>query len=215
MTVYNDHLSYYITELYAQQDEAQTSVLESIERNGLPEIMVKPEEGKFLQLLVTASCVSKAVEIGTLGGYSGLCIIRGLAPGGKLITLEKDPRHAQVARRNFEKAGVADRVEIRQGEAADLLARMVDEGPFDFVFIDADKVSYNAYLDWAAENLKVGGVLAGHNAFYHGNIANPESRDVATEAIREFNRRAARDPRLLATIYPGGDGMLVAVKVQE
>ncbi len=212
MTVYNEQLSHYITDLYAQQDEALQSTLKNIERSGLPEIMIKPEEGKFLQFLVQTSCVTKAVEIGTLGGYSGLCIIRGLVPGGKLITLEKDPHHAHVAQENFDRAGVTDRVEIRLGEAVNLLARLVDEGPFDFVFIDADKVLYNQYLDWAMENLKEGGVLAAHNAFYHGNITNPYQRDAATQAIRIFNRRVANDPRLLSTIYPGGDGMVIAIK---
>ncbi len=213
MTVYNDHLSHYITYLFAQQDEALRSTLENIERNGLPEIMVKPEEGKFLQFLVKACCVSKAVEIGTLGGYSSLCIIRGLTPGGKLITLEKNPFHARVAHENFERAGVANQVEIRMGEAAELLAGMVDEGPFDFVFIDADKTSYQEYLDWAVDNLKIGGVVAAHNAFLHGRIADPHQRDDATQAIRAFNDQIARDPRLLATIYPGGDGMAIAVKI--
>ncbi len=212
MTVYNDQLSNYVADLFAQQDETLRSTLESIERKGLPEIMVKPEEGKFLQFLVKLSGATRAVEIGTLGGYSGLCIIRGLAPGGKLITLEKDPYHAQVAQENFRRAGVANQVEIRLGEAAQLLSDLSGEAPFDFVFIDADKAAYETYLEWAVNNLNEGGVLAAHNAFYHGRITDPHQRDAATEAIRSFNRRVADDPRLMATIFPAGDGTLVAIK---
>ncbi len=212
MTVYNDLLSSYITDLFAQQDEDLRATLESIQRSGLPTIMVKPEEGKFLQFLVRVSGAVRAVEIGTLGGYSGLCIARGLAPGGKLITLEKDPYHARIAQENFERAGVADRVGIRIGEATQLLSDLADEGPFDFVFIDADKTSYGSYLDWAVENLEEGGVLAAHNAFYHGSITDPHQRDANTEAIRAFNRSVANDPRLMATIFPAGDGMLIAIK---
>lgn len=213
MTVYNRHLSGYIADLFAPQDEALQAILESIERNGLPEIQIKPEEGKFLQFLVCAIGATRVVEIGTLGGYSGLHIARGLPPDGKLITLEKNEYHARIARENFERAGVAGQVEVRVGEAMHLLKNLSAQGPFDFVFIDADKTAYNAYLDWTLENLAAGGVVAAHNTFRHGSVLDPEARDEATQAIRAFNRRVSHEPRLLSTIYPAGDGMLIAVKI--
>ncbi|MGE5224307.1 MAG: O-methyltransferase, partial [Omnitrophica WOR_2 bacterium] len=117
MTTYNDTVSKYINNLFVVQDPALQDTLEDIPRQGLPTINVKPEEGKFLQFLVRASGAKKAVEIGTLGGYSGIWIARGLPVGGRLITLEKNPEHAEIARRHFEKASVADRIEIRLGDA--------------------------------------------------------------------------------------------------
>ncbi|HJW83663.1 MAG TPA: O-methyltransferase [Anaerolineae bacterium] len=212
MTVYNDQFSQYITDTFAAQDEALRWALEDTPRQGLPAISVRPEEGRFLQLLARACSARKAVEIGTLGGYSGIWIARGLLPGGTLITLEREPAHAAVARKHFEAAGVADRVEIRMGDARESLRQLAAEGPLDFVFIDAEKSDYGAYWDWALPNLRPGGTIAAHNAFRHGAILEPGDRAAATEAMRIFNRRVAAEPRVISTIFPGGDGTLVAVK---
>ena len=212
MTVYNDQLSQYITDTFAVQDEALRRVYADTPRQGLPAISVKPEEGRFLQWMARACSARKAVEIGTLGGYSGIWIARGLLPGGTLITLEREPSHAAVAREHFQAAGLADRVEIRIGDARQSLRRLAAEGPFDFVFIDAEKADYDAYWDWALSNLRPGGIIAAHNAFRHGAILDPGDRAAATEAVRVFNRRVAAESRVISTIFPGGDGMLVAVK---
>ncbi|MBI4768969.1 MAG: O-methyltransferase [Chloroflexi bacterium] len=182
-----------------------------ISQKGLPEISVRPEEGRFLQLLVRAVGARRAVEIGTLGGYSGTWIARGLAEGGQLLTIEKDSRHAEVARQCFALAGVAGRVEIKVGDAHDLLPGL--RGPFDFVFVDAEKSGYPAYLEWAAGALRPGGMLAAHRAFRGGRLLDPNDRDPDNETLRAFNLRLARDPRWLATIYPGGDGMAVGVRL--
>lgn len=213
MTNYNDTLSQYITDLFAKQDDAQRRALEDSPKHGLPAISVKPEEGKFLQVLVSSCNAVKAVEIGTLGGYSGIWIARGLAPGGKLITLEREQKHADVARAHFAAAGVADRVEIRIGDAHESLKSLTAESPFDFVFIDAEKSGYPFYFDWALANVRVGGVIAAHNAFRNGSVAGVGAPDEDTEAMRAFNRRVANEPRVLSTIYPAGDGTVVAVKV--
>ena len=213
MTYYNDHLANYITDLFAAQDAALTRALTESPQRGLPSISIKPEEGRFLQLLARACGAQKAVEIGALGGYSGIWIARGLAPGGKLITLEKSPAHAIVARDHFEAAGLLDRVEIRVGDAHELLKRLAAEGPFDFVFIDAEKSGYPQYYDWAMENVRTGGLITAHNALRHGSVADPNDHDPDTEAIRAFNRRAAADPRGISTLYPGGDGTVVVVKI--
>ncbi|MEM2126116.1 MAG: O-methyltransferase [Candidatus Methanosuratincola sp.] len=215
MTHYNDKLSDYITELFASQDDALRLAREDSVRKGLPAISVKPEEGRFLQFLVRACGARKALEIGTLGGYSGIWIARGLAPGGKLITLEKDPYHAQVAREHFASAGVEDLVEVRVGDAHQQLTELVAEAPFDFVFIDAEKEGYNAYFDWALANTRSNGVIAAHNAFRGGSIVGERADDTYTEMMRSFNRRVAEEPRVISTIFPAGDGTLLAVKISQ
>jgi len=214
MTVYNDSLSQYVTDLFAAQDDGLRHALEDSPQRGLPAISIKPEEGRFLQFLVRACGARKAVEIGTLGGYSGIWIARGLWPGGKLITLEREPKHAEVAREHFAAAGVADRVEIRVGDALETIKSLSADGPFDFVFIDAEKSAYNAYFDWALAPgvVRIGGVIAAHNAFRRGALVDPRNTEADTEALRAFNRRVASEPRVISTIYPGGDGMVVAVK---
>ncbi len=212
MTTYNADLSRYIKDLFAIHDQGLERAWTDTPRRGLPAISVKPEEGRFLQFLVRAIGARKAVELGTLGGYSGIWIARGLANGGKLITLEKEPRHAEIAQEHFAAAGVSDRVEIRVGDAHQSLAGLVKDGPYDFVFIDAEKPGYPGYFDWALENTRLGGVIAAHNAFRGGSVTDPNENDANTTAIRAFNRRVAGESRVISTIYPAGDGTLIAVK---
>lgn len=215
MTTYNDALSEYISSLFVHQDQALQYTQEITPQKGLPGINIDPEEGRFLQVLVRICGARKAVEIGTLGGYSGIWIARGLLPGGRLVTLELEPHHAQVAREHFQLAGVADRVEIRQGNAHQSLQTLVSEGPFDFVFIDAEKTGYSAYFDWALENVRLGGVITAHNIFRKGGILESNARDEWIIATQAFNRRVAADERVLTTVFPAGDGTLVSVKVSE
>jgi predicted O-methyltransferase YrrM len=213
MTVYNDQLSLYINDLFIQEDPTHQRVRQDSANFGLPAISVKPEEGKFLQFLTRAVGAQKALEIGTLGGYSGIWIARGLAPDGKLITLEKDARHAAIAQAHFEAAGVSMQVEIRVGEASTLLKALQREVPFDFVFIDADKEGNPAYLDWAIKHTHIGGAIAIHNAFRGGSVAGTRQDDDQSERMRVFNRQIANEPRLLSTIFPAGDGTVISVKV--
>ncbi len=212
MPIYNDALSGYITTHFARPDAVLEQVLQGTRAAGLPAITITPEEGRFLQFLVRACGARRAVEIGTLGGYSGIWLARGLAEGGRLITLEKEPRHAEVAREHFALAGLAERVDLRVGDARDLLGQLSAGGPFDFCFIDAEKADYGFYLDWALANVRPGGVIAAHNAFRRGELVDPSQHSAVTEAMRAFNRRVAAEPRVLSTIYPGGDGMVIAVK---
>jgi predicted O-methyltransferase YrrM len=214
MTVYNDSISSYITDLFVKQDEALEETLEQIRKNEMPEYAITPEEGQFLQFLVRAAGTTLAVEIGTLGGYSGIWIARGLSFGGKLITLEIDTKHAQVARQNFERAGVGNMVEVREGDAKKLLEDLSTDAPFDLVFIDALKTDYLHYLEWAENNIVIGGLIVAHNALRGGSIVDESGQDEATQSMREFNRRVAENPKLLSTIFPGGDGMVIAVKIE-
>lgn len=213
MTIDREMASQYIQDLFVHQDQAQVYAQEDSQQRGLPAINIGPEEGRFIQLLVRASGGTKALEIGTLGGYSGIWIARGLAPSGKLFTLEKDPIHAAVAQEHFQRAGVADLVEIRQGDAHTSLAALAGEAPFDFVFIDAEKSGYSDYYDWAIEHLRIGGLITAHNALRGGAVYDPAQQDATVLALRAFNRKVADDFRVLSSIYPAGDGTLVAVRV--
>lgn len=213
MTNYDDRLADYITKLFVPQDAAlQRALIESPQR-GLPTISISPEEGRFLQFLVRACGAKKALEIGTLGGFSGIWIARGLLPEGKLITLERNPEHAKVAQDHFEAAGLKDKVEIRLGDAHETLSALTAEGPFDFIFIDAEKSGYEDYYEWAMANLRAGGVIAAHNAFRHGAVADEADTQADNVVMRKFNERVAADPRGISTIYPAGDGTVVVVKV--
>jgi len=213
MTIYNDQISQYISSLFAVEDSALRMAREESPKRGLPSISIKPEEGRFLQFLVRACGAKKAVEIGSLGGYSGIWIGRGLLPGGKLYTLDKDSKHAEVAREHFAAAGLQDVIEILIGDAHRSLLEIKELGPFDFVFIDAEKPGYPAYFDWAIENTREGGIIAAHNAFRKGTVVGIGQDDDHSELMRQFNQQIANEKRLISTIYPAGDGTLISVKI--
>jgi caffeoyl-CoA O-methyltransferase len=213
MTIYNDQISQYISSLFAVEDSSLRMAREESPKRGLPSISIKPEEGRFLQFLVRACGAKKAVEIGSLGGYSGIWIGRGLLPGGKLYTLDKDSKHAEVAREHFAAAGVEDIIEIKIGDAHRSLLEIKELGPFDFVFIDAEKPGYPAYFDWAIENTREGGIIAAHNAFRKGTVVGIGQDDDHSELMRQFNQQIANEKRLISTIYPAGDGTLISVKI--
>jgi predicted O-methyltransferase YrrM len=177
----------YIENLFAPQDEALEAAVRESQRAGLPEIQVSPNEGKLLQLLAEMVGARRILEVGTLGGYSAINLARGMAEDGTLISLELDEHHAEIARHNV---------------ARDLLARIADngEGPFDLVFIDADKQGYPEYLEWAMRLSRPGSLILGDNTIWGGTIIKPQ--DASTWAIYEFNERLAKDPRLSAIVLP-------------
>ncbi len=192
----------YIEELFASQDESLEAAVRESQRAGLPEIQVSPNEGKLLQLLAEVVDARRVLEIGTLGGYSAINLARGMTEDGALISLEIDERHAEVARQNVEHAGLGEMVEIRGGDARELLAELVEENeePFDLVFIDADKQSYPEYLEWAIRLSRPGSLILGDNTIWGGTIIDPQ--DNSTQAIHEFNEKIAEDPRLSAIVLP-------------
>jgi caffeoyl-CoA O-methyltransferase len=206
----HQRLDEYVTDLFAREDEALAWIKAETSRHDMPAINLRSFEGRLLQILMYALGARKVVEIGTLAGYSAVWIARALPPGGKLYTLEKSGKHAQVARASFERAGVADRVELLEGAAQDSLRKLAANGPFDLVFIDADKGSYVNYLTWAVENLRPGGMVAAHNAFRNGGVLTPQNDDDRT--IQSFNAALAKDTRLESTILAIGDGMAVGIK---
>ena len=211
MPTYDENLEVYNREVFAPEDEILAKIRSEIPKRGLPAITVRPEEGRFLQFLIAASGSKLVLEIGTLGGYSGTWMARGLPAGGRLITLEISPEHAEVANEHFDMAGVADLVDVRVGNAHHLLPKLADEGPFDFVFIDAEKEGYLAYLDWTVDNLRPRGIVAAHNAFRSGAVTEDDHDDPSVGVVAEFNRRLSNEKRFIPTLFPAGDGTAVAV----
>ncbi|HVZ85248.1 MAG TPA: O-methyltransferase [Terracidiphilus sp.] len=201
-------------------DPALEAALAANRRAGLPEIDVTPLQGRFLELLVRMSGARRALEIGTLGGYSTLWMARALPEGGTLLSLELDPRHAEVARGNLKAAGVAGRVEVRVGRALDSLDALIAAGsePFDLIFIDADKSGYPGYLDRALKLARPGTVIVGDNVVREGKVANAASRDANVQGVRRFAELVGQELRLRATVLQtvstkGYDGFLVAVVI--
>ncbi len=213
MVTYSDTLSRYVTELFAEEDEALRRVRRRMAEHGLPTIHIKPEEGRFLQVLARACGARRAVEVGTLGGYSAIWIARGLLPDGVLYTVERNPDYARLAREHVAAAKVPARVDVVEGDARHVLRELAGQAPFDFVFIDAEKGDYRFYYEWAVDHLRVGGVVAAHNAFAHGRVVAGD--DETARLVREFNAHVAADRRVLSTVFPAGDGMVVAVKVAD
>lgn len=192
----------YVAGLFAPQDEALEAALEDTRRGGLPEINVSASEGKLLQILAEISGARRILEVGTLGGYSSIYLARALPEGGTLLSLELREQNAEVARRNVERAGLSGKVEVRVGDAGESLAGLVEngEGPFDLIFIDADKENYPEYLDWSLELSRPGTLILGDNAIRDGSVLDPS--DSSSRAMREFNERLAKEPRLSAVLLP-------------
>jgi caffeoyl-CoA O-methyltransferase len=206
----SEQLTDYIGGLFAPEDDVLRETQASAVKNELPAISIQPFEGRLLQMLVYMTGAKTIVEIGTLAGYSGIWLARALPNGGKLYTIEKSGKHAGVARENFERARLTDRIELLQGDAPDMLRIISVKAPFDMVFIDADKDSYPLYLEWAITNLRPGGLVAAHNAFRGGSILAPEND--ADKIMAAFNQQIATDTRLESFILGIGDGMAVGVK---
>jgi caffeoyl-CoA O-methyltransferase len=206
-------LAGYLAGVYQPEDEFLRDVRARSEQAGLPDIQVAALDGRHLEVLARLSGARRAVEVGTLGGYSGVSILRGLPPDGVLDTFEIDPAHARVAEESFRRAGFAGRARIHLGSAVEQLPKIEAEGPFDLCFIDADKESYPQYLDWAARNLRRGGVLIADNVFLFGHLADQGTPNVALQSMRAFHQRLASSGEFRATVIPTGEGLSVAVKV--
>jgi caffeoyl-CoA O-methyltransferase len=204
-------------EVFAPEDDVLREIRARSAAAGLPPIAVGPMDGLHLEVLARAAGARLAVEVGTLGGYSGVCLLRGMGAGGFLHTLEVSDRNAAVARESFARAGLERQVAIHLGDARDTLARIEGEGPFDLVFVDADKRGYPTYLAWAERNLRVGGVVLADNAFAFGHVHDPSwtGEDAGAVApLRELAERLARGGRFRATMIPTAEGLAMGVKVR-
>jgi caffeoyl-CoA O-methyltransferase len=195
----------YVGRVHAGHDPALRRAFATPE--GVPAIMVGPSEGRLLELLLRLAGARKVVEVGTLIGYSAIRMARALPADGKLWTIEYDPRHAELARDNIAAAGLADRVEVLVGAGADVLPTLDGHGPFDAVFIDADKQSYAIYGRWAAKHLRKGGLLLGDNAFLFGELLEDSERG---RAMRAFHEEAAQS--FESVCIPTPDGLLLGIR---
>lgn len=209
----DDKLERYVTELFAAEDPILSKIRARHAAERLPPINVSPEEGKLLHVLLLTIQAKRVLEIGSLGGYSGVWLARALPPGGELTTVEKDPKHAKVAREAFDMAKLHGRVRLIEGAALDVLPTL--HPGFDAVFVDADKEPLPKYFDWGMKLLRRGGLLLCDNAFFHGAAVDPADRSPDALGVRAFNELAARDPRLVATIIPVRDGLVVGVKTRD
>ena len=197
----------YVEKVHAAHDSGLQSAFTSPVRDKMPAIQVGQSEGRLLELLVRLVGARRAVEVGTLAGYSAIRIGRALAAGGRLWTIEVVPEHAEVARRNIETAGMSERVEVVLGDAMAALPALEQHGPFDAVFIDADKERYDQYGRWAAKNLVTGGILVGDNAFLFGNLLEDTPAGLA---MRRFHEEAAA--AFDSVCIPTPDGLLLGIK---
>jgi len=190
----------YIAEELLPVDPTMEQVLQACASAGLPAIQITPPQGMLLHLLARAVGARRVLEIGTLGGYSSIWLARAVGPSGTVTTLELDPRHAEVARANFERAGVAARVDVRVGDARETLPRVAAEraGPFDLVFIDADRPHYDEYLDWAVRLGRPGTLIVVDNVVKEGAVLDPAPTDAGMAGLRRFTHRLGATPSLLA-----------------
>jgi predicted O-methyltransferase YrrM len=207
----------YINGTIVPSDAALDATLKSTKEAGLPEIQVSAPQGKLLHLLARMQKARNILEIGTLAGYSTIWLARTLPPDGHLTTLELDSKHAQVARANIERAGLADRVRICVGPAMESLAQLQKEKcePFDLVFIDADKPSTPDYFKWALEHSRTGTLIIADNTVRNGGLADANSKDAGIQGSRRFHEILAAEPRVTATTLQtvggkGYDGLTLA-----
>ena len=212
----------YFVDLLVRRDPTCEAALKASDAAGLPQIQVAPNQGKFLMLLAQAQGARRILEIGTLGGYSTIWLARALPPDGRLVTLEAVPTHAAVARSNIERAGFAKVVEVRLGRGLETLPQLAAEGlgPFDFIFLDADKRTYPEYLEWCIKLSRRGTMIVADNVVRDGAVVDSASRDADVRGVRRFLERLSTDPRVSATAIQtvgskGYDGFALAVVTEE
>jgi predicted O-methyltransferase YrrM len=207
----------YLDEALRIPDPVLEAAVEASRAAGLPQIQVAPNQGRLLQLLALANGSRRILEIGTLAGYSTIWLARALPPGGRLVTLELDPKHAAVAAANLARASVAHLVDLRVGPAIESLRRLSTEGagPFDFVFVDADKAGMPVYFEWSLQLAAPGALLVFDNVVRDGAVTDPASDDPSVRGVRRLNDMLAAEPRVLATTIQtvgvkGWDGFAIA-----
>jgi predicted O-methyltransferase YrrM len=212
----------YLTDLFVPPDPVLDAALQASAAAGLPPHNVSPNQGKLLLLLAQLQGVRTILEIGTLGGYSTIWLARALPSDGHLITLEANPNHARVAQNNIARAGLNDLVELRLGQALSTLPQLAAEGhgPFDLIFIDADKPNNPDYLAWALKLSRRGSLIVADNVVRNGAVIDVDSSDASVQGVRRFNELLASEPRVTATALQtvgskGYDGLAIALVIAD
>ena len=213
-----EDVDHYISNLLAYEDDALLAATKSLEEAGMPAISVSPNQGKFLQIMALLCNAKNILELGTLAGYSTIWMARALPKEGQLITLEYDPKHAAVAQKNIERAGLASQIDIRVGKALDILPQLYDEkaGPFDMIFIDADKPPYAEYFQWALRLSRPGTLIIADNVIRDGQVLDAAPADDRVVGAQRFNNVLGASNAVTATIVQmvgvkEYDGMALAV----
>lgn len=208
----------YVSDVLIPRDSTLEEVLQANATANLPAHDVSPTQGKFLKLIVQIQGARNILEIGTLGGYSTIWLARGLPSGGRVVTLEANEKHAEIARNNIERANLNDKIEVRVGLALDSLRQIENENyePFDFIFIDADKQNNPTYFEWALKLSRPGTIIIGDNVVREGEVIDNTSKDPRVQGIRRFYESIAAEPRVSATALQtvgskGYDGFVMAV----
>ena len=211
----------YVDDLFVGSDPVLAGVLETSAAAGLPAISVSPSQGKLLNVLARAVGAQRILELGTLGGYSAIWLARALPPRGRLVTIEASAAHADVARANFERAGLTGVIDLRVGPALDVLPQLLAEGadPFDVIFIDADKPNYPKYLDATLRLSRTGSLIVTDNVVRHGDVIEEHSTDAMVQGARQFNAALASNPRVAATVVQtvgskGYDGFAIGIVLE-
>ena len=207
-------LDTYKREVFAREDDLLKNIMPDAAEQGIPRISVSPEAGQTLYLLAKTIGAKKILEFGALAGYSGIWLARALPEDGQFITLEIETKHAEVTRRNYEKAGLSDRTDVRLGDGTKLMQDAAQDGPFDLIFIDADKENYPKYLDFALENTRSGGLIIADNANGHGHAHRALPEGDGRRGIQDYNRRVANHPKLISNIIPVGGWLAVSLVLE-
>ncbi|MEK4760108.1 O-methyltransferase [Viridibacillus sp. FSL E2-0187] len=202
----------YIDSVFQNHNTHLDEVISSIEENGMPSISVSPSSGKLLTMLISISGAKNALEIGALGGYSGICLASGFGKEGKLTSLELEEKYAELANNNLSKAGFGDQVSYLTGPALQSLQILVDDNKrFDFFFIDADKENYESYLEYCIQLADSGAIIVADNVLAQGSVADQEVQPKRyTELMKKFNETVANHPQLESILMPIGDGMTIS-----
>jgi caffeoyl-CoA O-methyltransferase len=205
----------YLAAHRSSDDDVVRDLREETARLGDDAVMqISPDQATFLRILVAAIGARRALEVGTFTGFSALAIARGLRPDGRLLCLDRSEEWTGIARRFWARAGVADRIELRLGPAADSLRALPREPVFDFAFVDADKPGYVLYWDEIVPRLRPGGLVAVDNVLWEGEVVRPEERGENVEAIRRFNERVLTDQRVESVMLPVADGLTLARRLR-
>ena len=211
----SDELGEYVRSQSAPMDEVAQALIDETARLPMAGMQIAPEQGTFLKLLVQLTGAASVLEIGTFTGFSALCMARGLPDDGRLLACDVSEEWTTIARRYWERAGVADRIELRIGSALDTLASLTPNRTFDLAFIDADKESYPAYFEAVVDRINPGGLILADNVLQHGRIIDSTSESTSVAALREFNAMVAEDLRVEAVLLAAFDGLTFARRLDR
>lgn len=211
----NNQLYDYLLSVSLREPDILRQLRQETTRHSLAVMQIAPEQGQFMALLVQLLGATKTLEIGVFTGYSTLCVALALPPTGKIVACDVSEEYTRVARRYWQKAGVADKIDLRLAPALETLDQLLTDGQaetFDFAFIDADKVNYEGYYERSLQLIRPGGLIAIDNVLWFGRVTDPQDQDKSTLAIRAFNEKLHHDERVSLSLVPIADGLTLALK---